>query len=255
MNSARILAAICLALLSTPSIAKKPQTPVTSIEPGSIYENVCHLDVYRKGQNGHNQSTAVLFDKRYLITAGHNILQARRSITKIDVRCGVANAKESPVQQSLEGWRSQRAKRFTFWRIFPSSRDFGVILLKEPIETARPISFSDAALKLPDRDSEEKGEEVCIYGYPGDTFSDAYTLFEGCQPLVGLAGFSNGVGYDVKTYTGNSGGPVVRHTSTGPELVAIHVQPSSGRVAERGFQGEVRALIRTLEQRAAERAQ
>lgn len=201
-----------------------------------------------------SKSSAVLFENRYLLTAAHNVLQARRSISKIEVRCGVSDAESVPAQQTLEGWRSQRASKFTFLRGFPSRRDFGVILLEQPIETALPVRLSTSALRMPDRDTEEQGEKVCLYGFPGDTFSNAYRLFEACQPVTGPSFFKESVRYRIQTYTGNSGGPVIRHTPSGPELVAIHVQPSSGRLANERFERDVRKIIRKLERREAERA-
>ena len=233
---------------------KPSQTPVLEVEPGSVHEVICHLAMWRGDSVSPNTGTAMLYRRQYLLTAGHNVMEGWNRLRRIDVRCGVTDAKSSPVQQELDPWQVQRASGFTALRGFPKRRDFGVIRLDTPIDTRVQVTLTEKAPRFPDRPQAVSGETVCLYGYPGGDLDDGYTLYEGCRELTGPAWFREGAMYNLQTHTSNSGGPVLRRIDdTRQELVAVHIQPSAGRLANRAFIAEVERLIRELDARAAER--
>lgn len=227
----------------SPVQAREPQTRVTRLEP--VHSNVCHLEMERSSGDSRTGS-AMLFENRYLLTAGHNLMQDWTKIRSIKVRCGVMDARGAPVQREVEGWQTLTAGKFEPWRFYPKRHDFGVIRLAEPIRTDSPIRLA--------RSVAGKGERVCLFGYPGDGLG-GYTLHGGCAPVVGPAFFDRGIEYDLTTYRSNSGGPVLREAPDGSwELVAIHIQPSSGRQVDDSYTKEIRRLMEKLDERAIGRS-
>ncbi len=223
--------------------AKVPQTRVTNLEP--VHANICHLEMERS-RGAPRTGSAVLFEDRYLLTAGHNLMQDWTKIRSIKVRCGVLEAEGAPVQREVQAWQTLTARKFDWWRFYPKQYDFGVIRLSNPIETESPIRLAQT---VPGR-----GEQVCLFGYPGDELG-GYTLYQGCAAVVGAAFFENGIEYDLTTYRSNSGGPVLRKAANGTwELVAIHIQPSSGRQVDSSYSDEIRRLMRRLDRLAVDRA-
>lgn len=236
-------AAALASVAGSPLHAKEPQARVTKLEP--VHANVCHLEMERS-RGSPRTGSAVLFENRYLLTAGHNLMQDWTKIRIIKVRCGVMEAKGASVQREVRGWQTLTAGKFDAWRLYPKQHDFGVIRLSEPIQTESPIRLAQT---VPGR-----GEEVCLFGYPGEGLG-GYTLHEGCAAAVGPAFFDRGIEYDLTTYLSNSGGPVLRKGADGSwELVAIHIQPSSGRQVDVSYRNEIRRLMGRLDRLAVERA-
>lgn len=240
----KLLAAAGLAFAAgAPLQAKEPQVLVTKLE--LVHANVCHLEMERSSGSPRTGS-AVLFESRYLLTAGHNLMQDWTKIRSIKIRCGVMEAKGASVQREVQGWQTLTASKFDAWRFYPKRHDFGVIRLPEPIQTESPIRLAQSV--------PGKGNEICLFGYPGEDLG-GYTLHQGCAAVVGPAFFDRGIEYDIATYRSNSGGPVLRKAADGGwELVAIHIQPSSGRQVDDGYRDEIRRLMRRLDRRAADRA-
>ena len=230
-------------LIGSPLDARQEQTRVTSLEP--VHANVCHLEMERS-RGTPRTGSAVLFENRYLLTAGHNLMQDWTKIKSIKIRCGVMEAEEAPVQQVVEGWQTLTAGKFVWWQLYPKRHDFGVIRLADPISAESPIRL---AKTVPSR-----GDQVCLFGYPGEELG-GYTLHQGCGTVKGPAFFGKGIEYDVVTYRSSSGGPVLRKAADGSwELVAIHIQPSSGRQVDRIYAGEIRRLMEKLDRRAVDTA-
>jgi V8-like Glu-specific endopeptidase len=222
------------------------QQPVTTPIAGTAYENVCHLLITRF-PGGTFDGSAVLYRGRYLLTAGHNTYQDRSRIRRIEVRCGVADAREPGASvQTVEAWQTLDADGFD-WFGFPDEHDFGVIRLNEPIATTRQVELADCP--------PPKATPVRLAGYPGRPIGDAKTLKQAVAPITGYG--DGTVSYAIETAKGNSGGPVWREPGPGAdgnvELVAIHVQPGRGRVVDRHFIAQVEDLIDRLDKRAAER--
>jgi V8-like Glu-specific endopeptidase len=239
-----LAAAAALGLLvGSPLHGKEPQTRVTTLEP--VHANVCHLEMERS-RGAPRTGSAVLFESRYLLTAGHNLMQDWTKIRSIKVRCGVMDAEGAPVLREVQGWQTLTAGKFDWWRLYPKQQDFGVIRLSDTIQTGSPIRLAQA---VPGR-----GEQVCLFGYPGEHLG-GYTLYQGCAAVLGPAFFDSGIEYYLTTYRSNSGGPVLRKAADGSwELVAIHIQPSSGRQVDDSYRDEIRRLMRKLDQLAIERA-
>lgn len=236
-------AAVALHLVAgSPLHAKEPQEPVRALK--AVHANVCHLEMERSS-GGTRTGSAVLFEGRYLLTAGHNLIQDWTRIRSIKVRCGVTEAEGASVQAEVQSWQTLTSGKFDAWRFYPKQHDFGVIRLPEPIRTESPIRLA--------RTVPGEGEQVCLFGYPGEDLG-GYTLHEGCAAVVGPAFFAKGIEYNLTTYLSNSGGPVLRKAADGGwELVAIHIQPSAGRQVDDGYRDEIRRLIRKLDRRAIRR--
>ena len=225
------------------ALSEDRQVPVSNISDGSPLSWLCHLNIHRRWWRRKFSATgsAVAFRDRYLLTAGHNIYQDKSTVREIEVRVGPTNARQQAIHETTRGRQGRDSSRYVgglFGRM-PFAHDYGVVRLSEPF--AEPSRF---VLGEPPR----RDEAVFFAGYPGGRH-DGWTLHEATAKLGETRGSL--VGYDLKTYKSNSGGPVWRMADGVPELVAIHVAPSVGRAVDNEFVGEVERLIARLDAEAA----
>lgn len=216
------------------------QMPVAAPRDDPELDNVCHLWIRRQAAlvfRPKFTGSAVLYRGRYLLTAGHNVYQDRSSIRGMDVRCGVADARAEPASETIEPWQAMDAAGFDGNGF---ARDFGVIRLRHAIGSRRPITLAGTPAG--------EGQPVRFAGYPGGPH-DGWHMYSAEARITATNGALSS--YDVETFRSNSGGPVWRRTAHGPELVAIHVSPSTGRTVDAGYRREVERLIAELDRRAA----
>lgn len=234
-----------LSCASTPIVSGplNPQIPVSEPFADAAFESVCHLNIRRREwlvRRTVYSGTAVLYRGRYLLTAGHNVYKDWSGISGVDVRCGAANARGAPVDETIQQWQAIDAAGY-FGRGF--ARDFGVIRLNRPVAVTQAFELASTPARA--------GEAIRLAGYPAWPLSGGYDLFEAQGAITAVAG---GVAYyDVETFRSNSGGPVWREAGGAPELVAIHVTNSGGRAVDADYIAEVERLIGVLDGRAAER--
>lgn len=217
------------------------QERVTEDPAGTIFENLCHLTIERKVLFFTRRYTgsAVLYQGRYLLTAGHNVYQDNSRVRKIEVRCGVLDARSRPLPDAVVTGDDVLDASGYDGESF--ARDFGVIRLPRPIATSRPMILADEAAT--------PGEAIRFAGYPGGPH-DGRQLF--AAPGRITASGDGLAHYDIMTFKSNSGGPVWRERDGRAELLAIHVQPSGGRIVDADYRSEVARLIARLD--AAARA-
>ena len=233
--------------LVTPEGRAIEQQPVAAAGPDDTYANVCHLTTRRVGLGKKGGiGSAVLYRGRYLITAAHNVYSPfYNRVTRIEVRCGRRAIGASEPDFILTGgeWASADGYR---WQ--PYSRDLGVIRLPRPVTTPVAVELSSAVPSA--------GAMIELAGYPGDGIADSRTLYAATGPVMADAREGR-LSYFIRTTTGNSGGPVWQRDGNRLSLVGIHVagygQRGGGarRVDDR-FVGQVNAMIRDLDRRAAE---
>ena len=243
------------------------QAAVTAIPSGSPLESVCHLKTRRTFHLlgfgwSKNTGSGVLYKGRYIITAGHNIFQDFTNLKAISVQCGrrETEATIDMVAHSSGEWEARDAKGY-----FPMGgkdfhRDFGVIRLKDPIVVAKPFTLAEKV--------GQAEEKVHFAGYPVEKDKNnnvlngrnGYRLFSAMATLkdepapVRYGATRDLIYYDLKTFGSNSGGPVWRMGTDGtPELVAVHVTNSGGRIVDEPFRKEIDRLIKVLDERAARR--
>lgn len=224
------------------------QRPVTQIPVDSPLHSLCHLNIHRRilfgTKDWRGTASAVLFRDRYLLTAGHNVYQDKSSIKSVEVRVGATDAKAAPVHETIEAWQALDAKKYQprgWRRRMPFDHDYGVIRLNTPVNV--PTQFGLAQ-------SVQSGDPVHFAGYPGGPHN-GWTLHSAEAVLDAPRRFL--VGYDLKTYKSNSGGPVWSMADGSPRVVAVHVTNSAGRIVDAEFIEEVERLIGVLDQRAANR--
>nr|WP_281127298.1 serine protease [Sphingomonas sp. AR_OL41] len=245
------MAAISLTGIS-PSIAQTPlieQQLVTDASRDSAFDSVCHILIKRRilfVPAGAWTGTAVLYKGRYLLTAGHNVYQDRSSIASISVRCGAAEPAGLPVHEVVANWQMLDATGYTGKGF---ARDFGVIRLNRPLAVRQPFALSETAPAL--------GAPLRFAGYPGEGETYHIPLHDGWH-LHSAKGRANAIepsilSYDIRTFKSNSGGPVWTEVNGVPNLVAIHVQPSAGRLVDVDYVAEVGRLMDKLDKRAAAR--
>jgi V8-like Glu-specific endopeptidase len=214
--------------------------------------NVCHLSTSRSSFGlfgGDNNAAAVLYRGRYLITAAHNVASPfYRTLDRLDVACGRSEPTEamhvridrSQVRVAC-GYRWFPRKRF--------ARDYSVIRLESPIDVPRPL-----ALRAFSRTDPLPGA-VTLAGFPGQPADrDGMTG----ERLFSASGAGRFVGrhfveYEIRTYPGNSGGPVWIEEPDGPRLVGIHVSDARNgeigraRMVDSTVEAEIEAMIASLE--------
>lgn len=218
------------------------QLPVSEPFLDPVFESICHLWIKRRAAlfwTPKFTGSAVLYRGRYLLTAGHNVYQDKSRIREVQVRCGNANARSSTIDEAIAPWQAIDASGYDGSRF---SSDFGVIRLNSPVEVTKPFVLASAPTR--------QGEEIRFAGYPGGRY-DGWNLYEAKGTVVALA--SGVAKYDIETFKSNSGGPVWRVVDGKPELVAIHVTASGGRMVDEEYTIEVNRLIQELDRRAAQR--
>ena len=197
--------------------------------------DVCHLQVQRR--KSARTGSGVLIEGRYLITAAHNVADVNpfNRVRQIDVRCGVTNAMDAPVDVSIQA-DELGAKRFV-----PAYRGWA---FRTSERTKHDYAFLDLGTELTSEGSFVLGRlEQCdtvnggliLAGYPGgDTRiaggykDDGYKLYQGEGLYRGMANafvFSFGL----NTFTGNSGGPIWCDAGGQETLIGVLVSGSSGR--------------------------
>lgn len=219
------------------------QSAVTP-ENAARYASVCHITVVRRAGGvaalDANTGSALLYRNRYLITAAHNVYSPWYApVSSIEVRCGVLNAR-GPQAQRLR-WPKIAVAQGYRWGPFNRDQfqyDFALVRLDQPIETAHPV---DLRADVPSGE----GTPVEIAGYPGDNFSDGYTLHSGNAALTSRD--RKAISYSIPTFTGNSGGPVWTMVGNRPTLVAIHASGSSGRVVDQSFVTQIERMMRRVD--------
>lgn len=276
----RVLAICTLAMASTISAqtvdgpaakirysVEDRQKAQPKIPSGSPLESVCHLKTRRTFHLlgfgwSRNTGSGVLYKDRYIITAGHNIFQDFTNLKSISVQCGTTDAEATVdmVAYSRGEWEARDAKDYFPFGGKDFHRDFGVIRLKEPISVAKPFKLAT--------NQGRAEEEVQFAGYPVEKDKknnvlngrNGYRLFYATATLKDdpalrrYKATRDLIYYDLKTFGSNSGGPVWRMGSEGmPELVAVHVTNSGGRIVDEPFRNEIHRLIDVLDKRAAHR--
>jgi len=216
------------------------QQRVTDDPAGTIFENLCHLTIERKLLFFKRRYTgsAILYRGRYLLTAGHNVYQDNSRVRKIEVRCGVLDARNRPTPDAVV--TGDDMLDASGYKGKPFARDFGVIRLPHPIATSQPMTLATSPA-VP-------GEAIRFAGYPGGPH-DGQQLFAARGRITDIGG---GIAsYDILTFKSNSGGPVWRERDGQAELLAIHVKPSGGRIVDADYRSEAERLIAQLDARAA----
>lgn len=223
-------------------VLREEYDPVT----GSL-TNVCHLRVRRVRFflfPSEFNSTAVLFEKQYLITAAHNVHSTTFSrITKIGAACGRANS-SSAHHTRIDNSQISVAAGYK-WRDW--QHDYAVLKLPYEIASLRPMILRP----LTERDLRSR---AVVAGFPGTDDPSAPERIDGehlfsAQPVPQIEAHSFFVRYDVKTYTGNSGGPVWLELDEGPVLLGIHISGDNGEGVARQIDTEaatLRAMIVSL---------
>lgn len=202
--------------------------------------NVCHLTTTRRSiqtlwfTNITSTGSAALVDGRYLITAAHNVADypAGNRLQSVEVRCNVAAAESAPADVVLN--RTEIADRVTVpsyeWRAHSKDKkyefDYAFVDLGRDLGIRGEFVLDPSVLP-------ESGDAVHVGGYPGDGISDAYTLHQGTGRVTHRD--HNLVTYEMRTATGNSGGPVWLMRDERPHLVAVHVADRMGRVLNSTF--------------------
>jgi len=230
------------------------QCPENAINEGSYLNNICHLTIFRKfiRNLSPKYGSAVLYRNRYLITAGHNVYQQRSRVRKIEIRCGVSRADVNSepdfvVDDDRYFEASPNYHPIPVLKGKDFQDDFGVIKLPAAKSDALPLELAQT--------STNPGDAVAIAGYPGETLYDARQLYSATGKIMGTANHAALSSYDIKTYTGNSGGPVFRIDGSGAPLAiaAIHVQGlasgGGGRRVSDDYAGDVTSLIKTIDGR------
>lgn len=239
----RLLAAALAMVLVGPAVGQdlNPQREVMETPTGAL-ESVCHLTTQRQRlgvlPRTPFNSTAVVYRGRYLITAAHNVYSPWNSrLRELHVACG-GREPSAAEHFSVDPSRIRVAQGYD-WRRF--HRDFAVIALPQPVRV-------DEAFELAPPDGAVR--PVLVAGYPGSAPENermnGRRLFTGeSEGVVDPTGPF--IRYGVKTYTGNSGGPVWYAGPEGPVLAGIHVSQSKARIADAEFIAEVERMIRSLE--------
>ena len=229
----------------------KSQTPVTEPFTEPLFASLCHLRIKRRWGGFYQTKwtgSAVLYRGRYLLTAGHNTYQDNSKIRSVQVRCGNADARSAPIDETIEPWQALDAPGYDG----AYELDFGVIRLNRPIAVAEPFELATEPVR--------EGETIRFAGYPGGD-RGGWTLHEarGATVITTRPGLAY---YNIETFKSNSGGPVWREVGGKREVVAIHVkgeliQPhgmlGGGRVVDEDYHREIHKLIDELDRRAAER--
>lgn len=239
----RLLAAVLAMVLAGPAVGQElsPQREVLETPTGAL-ESVCHLTTQRQRLGVFPRttfnSTAVVYRGRYLITAAHNVYSPWNSrLRELHVACGGREPSDAE-HFSVDPSRTRVAQGYG-WRRF--HRDFAVIALPHPVTVSQAF-----ALAPPDG----AARPVLVAGYPGSSPENermnGHRLFVGeSEGAVDPSGPF--IRYGVKTYTGNSGGPVWYAGPDGPVLAGVHVSQSKARIADAEFIAEVERMIRSLE--------
>ena len=247
IRAAMVIGSACVLVSSSQAqISLVEQRVVTDAAADPALDSVCHLHIKRKFlffSAGEYTGTGVLFEGRYILTAGHNVYQDRSRIASITIRCGTAEPMSAPVAEVIRGRQGLDASGFPEGG-FP--RDFGVIRLSRTINVRAPFELAE---KEPD-----PGTSVHFAGFPGEgdrasaPSRDGWHLHRAEGVATGIAGSI--ISYNVRTFKSNSGGPVWLETEGKPVLLGIHVRPSGGRIVDAEFIAEVRRLIAALDQQA-----
>ena len=246
MTKKHVLLAAAVLVANTPLAAGAQvlQQQVRATQPFSdpAYDSLCHLYIKRRVAlffTPKYTGSAVLYRGRYLLTAGHNVYQDNSSIRSVEVRCGVGDASTASLTETIEPWQALDASDYTGKSFV---RDFGVIRLNHPVTVSQPFMLADSAVR--------PGAAVRFAGYPGGPH-DGWKLFAASGMVTAVA--DSVATYDIETFKSNSGGPVWQDAGGVPQLLAIHVTGSGGRIVDVAYVQEVDRLIAELDRRAAER--
>lgn len=217
----------------------KPLEPISEArkEP---FAGVARLDTVRKrglfflSMTSEFYGTGVLVDRRFVITAAHNLHQNLFSkLQSINISFGYNSGESMWVAPRIYGLRSVRiAKGYGFGRL---ERDFSVIDLGEKAPAVHSV------FRLPKQDELKelvaRRSELHLAGYPGNEGHDG-------QVLKGASTFDYHadelfITYDIDTATGNSGGPIWFESKGEYVLAGIHISEGSG---PRGKEGKAIVL-------------
>jgi V8-like Glu-specific endopeptidase len=229
----------CAAMAQTEPSALNEQQKVVVETQGSVLANICHLQIKRKILGIFPRSytgSAVLYNERYLLTAGHNGYQSKSKISSIAVRCGVLDARTTAPDFVVNGDDVLAAQGYSGK---PFSLDFAVIRLPGKISVTRPMTLS--------MDGPQTGEAIVFAGYPGGPHN-GQEMYQATGKIETIAGGITS--YDITTFKSNSGGPIWRERNGRAELLGIHVMPSAGRAVDADYRAEVQRLIMKLDARA-----
>ena len=106
-------------------------------------DSVCHLHIKREVlffSAGEYTGTEVLFQGRYILTAGHNAYQDRSRIASITIRCGTAGPMSVSAAEVIYGGQRLDASGFPEGGF---QRDFGVIRLSRTINFRAPFELAE----------------------------------------------------------------------------------------------------------------
>lgn len=233
----------------------KKQVKVSEPFAEPLFQSLCHLWIERRWGGFYKTTwtgSAVLYRGRYLLTAGHNTYQDNTKIRSVEVRCGNADARKAPIDETIEPWQALDAPGYDG----AYELDFGVIRLNRPIAVAEPFELATEPVR--------QGETIRFAGYPGGDHHgvrDGWNLNEARDATV-ITTRPSLAYYNIETFKSNSGGPVWREVGGRRELVAIHVKGEwiyphgmlgGGRIVDDDYHREIRKLIAELDRRAAER--
>jgi V8-like Glu-specific endopeptidase len=222
------------------------QSPSASL--AAPLNNVCHLKTKRRNIKRlwlwelSNDSSAALIDGRYLITAAHNVFDYPISrLTQIDVRCNTLTTDQAQIDATLFRQaikKSVDAPKYEY-KVFNKTGafeyDFGFVDLGKDLGLKQEF--------LVDRNIQPNiGETVFIGGFPGGNIGNASTLYSGSGVIVDID--TNLLTYDIKTATGNSGGPVWIVRAGKKYIVGVHVSPSRARLFNTSFHDQWEAWLK-----------
>lgn len=221
-------------------------TQTRAVEPlDEVLANVVHLYVRRRRgllMQTENNSTGVVIEGQYVLTAAHNVYTTFLSKVKsISVSIGKASVDG---RDTMSVYHSRVARGYD-WKMF--KRDFAVLKLPQPVATAKPFKLVAVA------SADDVAGQLHLAGYPGASGGErnGKNLFTGTGTATYSAG-SEILDYDVDTETGNSGGPVwIADAEGNPRAVGAHVTELHGnhgraRLANQDMVDEVHRMIDSL---------
>ena len=202
--------------------------------------SICHLSTTRRNistlwlSHTRYHGSAALIDGRYLLTAAHNLFNYPfSSLTSLSVTCGEKDINNSEADITLTKYELERAIHIPRYesRLFNKSKkyeyDYAFVDLGKVISDQRSFTLDHTDYFL----SVEPGSlplKVAIGGYPGGKISDGNAMY------IGRGNSTNAdlnlVHYNVRTATGNSGGPVWYESNGKYYIAAVHVANSTGRL-------------------------
>ena len=214
--------ATILGIILLPSCSAPRETIAEQAKlfPANVPDNICYLKTTRQvrflGIKRTFNATGTIIDGQYIITAGHNVYDSRR--TKLKEILVTYKSKNGTVESVTVPIDIIKLTRSDSHYNGAFSDDYAFIRLKDPIELNESIGLNpDVRLR--------SLEEVEVAGYPGGRLQYGKGAIK--KPLPNDSTFY----YDVDTAKGMSGGPVWGGENR-DSLLGVHVSEGRARAAD-----------------------